>query len=204
MKQTILFFLLSITIALQAQKLPKMPTEPKVPEVSNEERDNRGDKKTEEAKSKQTRDVLVILCDGRKVKGKWEEKEAELNITHIKDGIKYQKKIMSANMLSVKVLSWKAILFKEEKDGTSYKMVPSNVRIETRSGESYEKDMGLDGTEYSILKVENDNGITTIYSLWMDFLAKDGTWFTKLEKISPDKERKDCFKEVMVELKFLN
>jgi small nuclear ribonucleoprotein (snRNP)-like protein len=204
MKQTILFFLLSISIALNAQKLPKLPTEPKVPEVSNEERDNRGDKKSEEAKSKQSRDVLVILCDGRKVKGKWEEKDSELNITHIKDGIKYQKKIMSANMLSVKVLSWKAILFKEEKDGTSYKMVPSNVRIETRSGESYEKDMGLDGTEYSILKVENDNGITTIYSLWMDFLAKDGTWFTKLEKISPDKERKDCFKEVLVELKFLN
>jgi hypothetical protein len=83
-------------------------------------------------------------------------------------------------------------------------MLPSTVRIETRSGESYEKDMGLDGTEYNILKVENDNGITTIYSLWMDLLAKDGTWFTKLEKISPDKERKDCFKEVMVELKFLN
>lgn len=200
---------------LYSQKSPKLPTDPKMPEIPKEERDSRGDKKsssdTENNLEKEStaskgnnRELLVILCDGRKVKGKWEQKENEINITHIKDGIKYQKKIQASNMLSLKVLSWKANLFKEEKEGTSYKMIPSQVRIETRTGEIFDKDMGLDGTEYSILKLENENGYATIYSLWMDFLSKDGSWYTKLEKISPDKERKDCFKDVLLEVKFLN
>ena len=214
-KLLILFFFIILNINISAQKSPKLPNEPKLPEMPKEERDSRGDKKSNSENGKNSdqdstdinsanRELLVTLCDGRKVKGKWEQKEKEINLTHIKEGIKYQKKIQASNMLSVKILTWKAVIFKEEKDGTAYKMIPSQVRLETRTGETYDKDMGLDGTEYSILKLENENGHATIYSLWMDFLSKDGSWYTKLDKITADKERKDCFKDVMVEMKFLN
>lgn len=201
-------FLFSIYFAfgfgLSGQKLPSQPTQPKSPDL---DLDSRGEKKSEkdtgtDANSKK-RDIMIILCDGRKIQGKWEEKKTELTFFHLKDGIRYKKVIESKNLGSVKILSWTPGFNKQEKDGASYKYTPSKVELKTKKDEVFEKDQGLDGTDFLVLNLENQNGIATIYGLWMDLLFKDGSWYSKLPKLEPEKERTECHKDVWREIVFL-
>lgn len=196
-----IFFLIGFPFFLYSQQSPKLPVEPTSPQVDGAERDSRGEKKSESTLV--LKEVIVSFCDGRKLKGKWEGKEKEIQFHHIREGIRYKKNILTKDLSSIKIQTWKAILHKQEKNGVAYKMVPSLVSIKLKSGDVFDKDMGLDGTEYSVMKVENENGMATVYSMWMDLLYKDGAWFSKLDKISPDKERSDCHKDVIREIQFL-
>lgn len=204
------------SMGIEAQKLPKLPTTPKEPEVKTQELDPRGEKKNDKMETgsqestsnpdpkdrTKKREIQIELCDGRKLQGSWEEKEKEIQFHHTKEGIRYRKSLATQDLATIRILSWTATQPKQDKEGVAYRMIPSQVLLKTRSGETYEKDMGLEGTEYSILKVENAHGTATVYSIWMDLLYKDGQWYSKLERIPPDRTRTDCHRDVVREIRF--
>lgn len=193
-----------------AQKKPQEPTLPREPKVSDF--DPRGEKNgsresQDSQKNKKTsRDTEVkiqaILCDGRKVTGTWLEKNKEITFHHIRDGIRYQKTIPTATIERVRIQSWKAELQKKEKEGTAFKMLPHSVMIQLKNGDTFQKDRGLEGTDYSILKITNENGSATVYSMWIDLLYKYGSWYSKLKPVKPSESRTDCHKDVLREIVF--
>lgn len=209
------FFLLVAISAFPvfSQKLPKNPLNPSDPRSPSleEERDSRGDKKqnnqnsskkenAEESSAQLSKTIQATLCDGRKVTGKWEGKISQIQFHHIREGIRYQKSISLSEISQLKILSWRAEIHKKESTGVAYKMLPDMVQLETKSGESFQKDSGLEGTEFSVLRLENPNGVATLYSMWIDLLYKDGNWYTKLKPIKADEPRTDCFKDVIREI----
>ncbi len=200
----------SVFISLDSQKLPKNPTPPKEPVLTSEddERNARGDKdklneKSEKSQSKVSKKIQATLCDGRQVTGNWEGKAETIRFSHRKEGILYQKTLELNEIARLKILSWKAEFQKNESNGSTYKMLPAIVSIDTRSGEIFEKESGMDGTEFAILKVENSNGVATLYSMWIDLLYKDGTWYSGLRPVSPGDLRTDCHKDVIREIRIL-
>ncbi|WCL49885.1 hypothetical protein [Leptospira sp. GIMC2001] len=203
MQRFLFIIILVSSIGIYSQKQPSSPKEPSVPVLGTESLDSRGEPEQANKDSEpKKRDIRVTLCDGRKVSGKWNEKETEIHFTHIRDGIRYKKSIKTTEIQTVRLISWNAEPNKQEKEGMSYKMVPSKVWIQLKSGEKFDKDKGLEGTEYSIVTVENKNGSATLYTLWMDLLYKDGSWYSKLEKLDPKLERTDCHPDVIREIQF--
>ena len=65
---------------------PITPTPPSITEPPKKEK-----------KGKKQIDILLKLCDGREVNGRIEYNKEELIFQHEKEGIKYTKKIYSAN-----------------------------------------------------------------------------------------------------------
>jgi hypothetical protein len=197
--------------AILAQKNPKSPNLPKEPQVDDLDQRGEADNSKGSQDSKNTKNnsqenelkIRVTLCDGRQVVGKWLEKNKEITFHHIRDGIRYQKTIQTNSIDKVRIQSWKAELHKKENDGTAFKMLPNSVLIQLKNGESFQKDSGLQGTDYSVLKITNENGSATVYSMWIDLLYKDGNWYSKLKKITPEDDRTDCHKDVIRELQYL-
>ena len=196
-------FIFILSISLQSQKLPTSPKEPTQPVLGTDNLDSRGEPDdSNKGKETKKRQITVNLCDGRKVSGNWAEKNTDIEFTHVREGIRYKKSLKTSEIQSVRLISWKADPNKQEKEGMSYKMLPSKVRIQIKSGEHFEKDKGLEGTEYSIITVENKNGSATLYTLWMDLLYKDESWYSKLDKFDIKLERTDCHPDVIREIQF--
>ncbi|MCC5813853.1 MAG: hypothetical protein JJT78_03790 [Leptospira sp.] len=197
--------------AIFAQKNPKDPSLPKEPQVDGLDQRGETDRTKGSQDSKESKNnsnekeqkLRVTLCDGRQIVGSWLEKNKEITFHHIRDGIRYQKTIQTNTIDKVRIQTWKAEIHKKENDGTAFKMLPNSVLIQLKSGESFQKDSGLQGTEYSVLKIKNENGSATVYSMWIDLLYKDGNWYSKLKKITPEEDRTDCHKDVIREIQFL-
>lgn len=219
----LLLFLLALSInkkVLVAQvepKPPKLPTEP----IINPERDARGDKPSKSSilESFDTKENLVnkdsqpkekyflklTLCDGRQVSGFWDLTDIKKEITfrHVKDGIVYTKTLPLSAIGKVIIQTWNSELQKREKDGDAYKMKPQKVSIQTKSGELFIKEDGLEGTQFSVITIENNYGKASLYSLWIDMYYKSGKWFSNLKPIDPKETREDCYKDVWKTLELL-
>ena len=113
---------------------PKEPTVPSVEladKVDTPKKDSKRDKNTKSAS------VTVKLCDGRQVVGNIEYEKDEIFFQHLKDGIKYDKKMRIMEIKQLKVLSWELKKGKKVKDGTTFQVSPSKVQITNNSAEFY-------------------------------------------------------------------
>ncbi len=170
------------------------PKEPSLPSLAEEKVDSKKDKK------KHTTSVQVKLCDGRKIIGTIEYENEELNIKHLKNGIKYEKKIFLKDLKSFKIITWGLKKQKKVKEGTIYSLIPKQVVLNTENEENI-RISSLEETEFQILKLTNSNGKTRLYTFWNDLLYPNGNWFSKLGAIS-DIEREDCFPDVVRQVDF--
>lgn len=169
------------------------PKEPNLPSLA-EEKDSKKEKKNHQI------GVNVKLCDGRQISGKIEYENEELNIKHLKNGIKFEKKISIKDLKLFKILTWSLKKQKKVKDGTIYLAKPEKVILQN-SNEEKITITGLDETEFQILKLTNQNGKTKLYTFWSDLLYPNGNWFSKLGATSSF-ERSECFPDVVKEVNF--
>ena len=176
---------------------PKEPTVPSVEladKVDTPKKDSKKDKNTKSAS------VTVKLCDGRQVVGNIEYEKDEIFFQHLKDGIKYDKKMRITEIKQLKVLSWELKKGKKVKDGTTFQVSPSKVQITNNSAENFIL-KGLQDTEFLNLNVSNQNGIAKLYTFWLDLQYENGTWFSKLPTVNGI-EREDCYADVIRIIQF--
>ncbi|MBK7058109.1 MAG: hypothetical protein KBF99_04535 [Leptospiraceae bacterium] len=176
---------------------PKEPTAPSVEladKVDTPKKDSKKDKNTKSAS------VTVKLCDGRQVAGNIEYEKDEIFFQHLKDGIKYDKKMRIMEIKQLKVLSWELKKGKKVKDGTTFQISPSKVQITNNSAENFIL-KGLQDTEFLNLNVSNQNGIAKLYTFWLDLQYENGTWFSKLSTVNGI-EREDCHADVIRVIQF--
>lgn len=183
--------LIIFCFALFALDTPKDPTPPSLAEEKVEQKKN---------KKIHIASVSVKLCDGRKIQGQIEYENEELNIKHLKHGIKYEKKIFIKDLKQFKILTWSLKKQKKVKEGNIYTLIPKQVVLNTSNEENI-RISSLEETEFQILKLTNLNGKTKLYTYWNDLLYPNGNWFSKLSTTS-ESEREDCFPDVIRQVDF--
>lgn len=174
---------------------PKLPKEPNLPVISGESepRNARG-----ETETKETRVLSLTLCDGRTVRGEGSVAKGPLVFEHQKEGILYKKKLNPNELESIRIDSWELKLKSEDKKGTSFEVLPKQIRIRTRNGEIYYKDTGLQDLKLLSVDIQNQNGETKLFSYWMDLRYPDGKWYSGLPQLKPGKSlREECLKDVI-------
>ncbi|HMV41601.1 MAG TPA: hypothetical protein PK079_01615 [Leptospiraceae bacterium] len=190
------FFFISF-ISLYAVEPPNEPTPPTVDladKTSPVKKDSKKDK------PKKTQAVTVKLCDGRQVSGNIEYEKEEIFFQHLKEGIKYDKKMQITEIKQIKILSWDGKKGKKVKDGITYQFNPSKVQITSLSSESFII-KGLADTEFQNLNISNQNGIAKLFSFWVDLQYESGNWYSKLPAINGT-EREDCHSDVIRIIQF--
>lgn len=187
----LLFFAANILFA--QPKAPQEPTSPKIPgEQRLEERNVRGE--VTEANVIRT----ITLCDGRTLRGQTKEQNDGFSFLHTKDGIEYKKQLKWSEVQMIKIDSWELKQKKEEKKGITYEALPKKIRIRTKQGEFFYKESGLADLKLLSLSIENQNGVATVYSYWVDLLYPNQTWYSGLPNPKGDKlVREDCYKDVV-------
>lgn len=176
------------------------PKEPTLPSVELAEKVETPKKDSKKDKNIKTASVTVKLCDGRQVTGNIEYEKEEIFFQHLKDGIKYDKKMRITEIKQIKVLSWELKKGKKVKDGTTYQALPTKVQITSASAENFIV-KGLPETEFQNLNISNQNGIAKLYTFWFDLQYENGYWFSKLSSISGT-EREDCHADVIRTIQF--
>jgi hypothetical protein len=188
------FFLTNSLIAIEPPKDPVVPT------VELVEKPSTHKKESKKEKNLKTAAVTVKLCDGRQVSGNIEYEKEDILFQHIKDGIKYDKKIRVTEIKQIKILSWELKKGKKVKDGITYKTSPLKVQITNNDAENFQM-KGLQDTEFLNLNVSNENGIAKLYTFWLDLQYDSGAWFSKLGSVSGT-EREDCHADVIRVIQF--
>ena len=124
--------------------------------------------------------VKTTLGDDRVVKGNVTLSVPEdLTVTHQRDGISYTKRILLTDIRGINFLKWESKFVRKNKEGEIYQFEPSDFRIILKDGSSL-----LTTTPnfpfFNSFTIQNANGKVTLFSLWMDLLRNDGTWYTGL------------------------
>ena len=153
-----------------------------------------------ESVDKKDPSISVKLCDGRFVEGNIDYEKEEIFFHHIKEGIKYEKKLKVTDIKQIKIQSWELRKGKKIKDGTAYQVYPQKIQITTTAGENFSV-KGLQDTEFLNLNVANQNGIAKLYTYWLDLLYDNGSWYSKLSSVS-GQEREDCHSDVIRVIQF--
>lgn len=193
----VVFFFSLFSYSTFAVEPPKEPTLPSVELADKMEAPKKDSKKDKNIK---TASVTAKLCDGRQVTGNIEYEKEEIFFQHLKDGIKYDKKMRITEIKQIKILSWDLKKGKKVKDGTTYQVLPAKVQITSASAENFIV-KGLQETEFQNLNISNQNGIAKLYTFWFDLQYENGSWFSKLSSISGT-EREDCHVDVIRTIQF--
>ncbi len=176
------------------------PKEPIPPTVELAEKVDSPRKDSKKEKNVKTASVTVKLCDGRQVTGSIEYEKEEILFQHLRDGIKYDKKMRITEIKQIKILSWDLKKGKKVSDGITYRASPAKVQITNASVENFIL-KGLQDTEFQNLNISNQNGIAKLYTFWFDLQYENGSWFSKLSSISGS-EREDCHADVIRTIQF--
>jgi hypothetical protein len=176
------------------------PKEPTLPSVELAEKVDAPKKDSKKDKSVKTISVTAKLCDSRQVTGNIDYEKEEIFFQHIKDGIKYDKKMRITEIKQIKIVSWELKKGKKVKDGITYQALPAKVQITTVSAENFIV-KGLQETEFQNLNISNQNGVAKLYTFWFDLQYENGSWFSKLSSISGT-EREDCHVDVIRTIQF--
>ena len=186
-----------VTLLSPLQSEPNPPKEPTLPNFISETRDARGDKPSSNAPVTR-KNVSVTLCDGREVKGFLDLRNDGLQFSHTKEGIQYKKRIGWNELYSIRIESWELKPKTEDKKGIPFDLLPSRIRLQTKTGERYFKENGVADFQFLNLTIENANGQAQLFTYWVDLKYPNGTWFSGLPPL-PGAEtfREDCFKDVV-------
>lgn len=194
MRKGILFFIFSFCLFAQ-----NPPSEPKLPTVSDP-----ASKENEKAKSNPKKNLYKVsltlkLCDGRIVSGEFEYEKNEVNLHHVKDGIKYQKNIFISDIKKILIHSWIGKKLKKTIEGWTYSFEPEDVTIYLKK--DFYKMKGMPSSEFQKLSIQNENGTAILYTYWRDLHFGNGKWFTGLS--SPKQGiREECHPDVIKTIEF--
>ncbi|NUM40838.1 MAG: hypothetical protein HUU45_04310, partial [Leptospiraceae bacterium] len=165
------FFLNWLTVGLLLPSIllsldnPKEPTLPSLPNLTDSnDRDARGEKRKVE------KEVKILLCDNREIKGKWEYEKDEIHFSHNKNGISYNKKLKLSEITKVRILTWEGKFLKKKNEEKLYKFLPRRVEIYTNNA-VFQKE-GL--SEFLEFSIQNENGSTKLYTYWIDAFSDSG------------------------------
>jgi hypothetical protein len=177
------------------------PKEPELPTLAKEDpKEARG-----ESRDLRKWNLELILCDGRIVSGTWESVFKDIQFTHTKDGIQYKKSISMRNIDKIIIMTWRPENEKETSKGKQVQFNPSEIKIRDDAGGEFYRETSKDMDYLWKIEIQNVNGNATLYAYWVDLMTKDGKWFTGLPKSKEGiAERKDCYKDVIKEIKFKN
>jgi hypothetical protein len=190
--------LLSLTVGISGVNPPK---EPELPTLAKEDpKEARG-----ESKDFRKWNLELTLCDGRIVSGSWESVFKDIQFIHTKDGIQYKKTISMRNIDKISIMNWKLENERETPKGKQVQFNPSEIKIRDDLGGEFYRETSKDMEYLWKIEIQNSNGNATLYAYWVDLLNKEGKWFTGLPKIKDGvSERKDCYKDVIKEIRFKN
>ncbi len=142
-----------------------LPKEPIVPTVVNQKNSNKN--KQSNNKNKLQYKIKVTLSDGRTIIGKIRLSMmiSSFKVRHDIGGFKYFKTVSFANMKTVTIKSWKAILRSAKK--RMYYFVPSVYDIQTYDGAKLPLKKRL--KVFDMFYLQNKYGMTTLYSYFIDY-----------------------------------
>lgn len=211
------FFLICLCFGLFSSQIssqtlsPREPNPPMLPTL---------DTKAPSAEEPSKFSLEFTLCDGRTVSGTWRPKKSVWTFQHSKQGIQYKKTIKFSELQAITYQNFEGTKGKEDTNGARYTFYPKNIKLDLKSGESLEKENGLEGSEFLSLEISNVLGETTLHSYWRDLLKPDGSWFrdekkkTKVRETIPKKistgklefktsyEIEECFPDVVQKIRF--
>lgn len=188
----IIFLFYFIIIFLKAQTPPQEPTLPKVeePKSYNKEQTKANNSK----KNLHKINLTIKLCDGRMVSGNFEYEKNEITLTHTKDGIQYQKTIQISEIKKILIHSWLGKKLKKTNEGWTYTFEAHDVSVYWKK--DFFRIKGMFSSEFQKLSIQNENGVATLYTYWIDLQYNNGKWFSGLS--SPKQNiREECHSDVI-------
>ncbi len=150
-------------------------------------------------------DVQVRRCGGTSVRGvvrlRVPEKK-KLFIRHTKEGVGYTKAIRVDDIHVISFRKWRSRFVRRNRSGEIFHFIVAESKLTMRDGNSFTVPNSVFPALWRLDVLHNVNGLTSVFTFWVDLLGKDGKWHTGVPVLKND-VTSTCHKEVVKSIEFV-